>query len=162
MTLRMKPVSFVLTLLLAAGTLATQAWADSIGYVNIDKVIGGYEHAQSLMADMKVREADLRKMQADFVKQIEENRKANAKSPVTADSLEKTLGERLQAKVNEYRDWTKAQQTEVDKTVNVVIAQVAKRRAIDVVVAEQAVLIGGTDLTPEVITTLNKPAAPTK
>lgn len=144
---------------LAAGFVLSAfaaAFADTIGYVNLDRVIGGYDKAQTVLADVKVREAELRKMQADFVKQLEQSRKSNTKSPVTADALEKQLRDQLQARVGEYRDWATSKQKEIDDEINAAIKQVATQKSIDVVVNEQAVLMGGTNITNEVLTRLNK------
>jgi outer membrane protein len=148
--------------LLAVITMANSipvALADTIGYVNVDKVLGSYDKYQSVLADIKVREADLRKMQADFVKQLETNRKANAKSPVTADAMEKGLRDKLQARFNEDRDWATTKQKEIDTAVNGTIKQVAMQKGVDVVVNEQALLLGGVDLTNEVVSALNKGGA---
>jgi outer membrane protein len=132
----------------------------SIGYVDLEKVISDYGKAQTVMADIKVKEADLRKMQADFVKQLEVNRKANAKSPVSSDALEKELNEKLNAKLNEYRDWAATKQKEVDNDLKATIRDVAKAKNVDVVLTRQAVFEGGADLTNDVLSKLNTSASP--
>jgi outer membrane protein len=156
---RFTPVSRVLPLLLAVvllGASSLSSWADTIGTINLEKVIGSYDKAQTVMADLKVREADLRKLQADFSKQLEDARKANAKSPVTSDALEKDLTNKLKAKLNEFRDWATLQQKTVDDDLNLAIKTVAQRKGVDVVVSEASVLLGGQSITNDVITELNK------
>ena len=145
----------VLTLALATtGALAT--WADAIGYVNLDQVVNGYDKAQTTFADIKVREAEIRKQQAEYLRQIRKNQKANAKSPVANDTMTKQLKERLSASMTEFKDWSTKQQKELDNTINTTIKTVAKQKNISMVVNKQAVVLGGTDLTADVITALNK------
>lgn len=131
------------------------AFADSIGLVDLDKIVTGYNKAQSVMADIKVKEAELRKMQADYVKQLEESRKNNPKNPVANDQLEKDLNVKLNAKLTEYRDWTVNKQKEIDTDLETTIKEVAKGKNVDVVLSKQAVFQGGTDITNDVLSRLN-------
>jgi outer membrane protein len=140
----------------AAVSLSTaSAFADSIGLVDLDKVVGNYNKAQSVMADIKVKEAELRKMQADFVKQLEESKKNNPKNPVANDQLEKDLNAKLNARLSEYRDWTTTKQKEIDTDLETTIKDVARGKNIDVVLSKQAVFQGGTDITNDVLSRLN-------
>ncbi len=143
---------------LLAGLLLTTAaaYAQNIGVVDIEKVIGNYNKAQTVMADSKVREADLRKMHADFAKQLEEARKNQPKNPVATEQMEKDLQGKLAAKVNEYRDWSTTKQKEIDTALETTIRDVAKAKALDVVLAKQAVFQGGTDITNEILSRLNR------
>ncbi len=131
------------------------AQADSIGYVDFDKILSGYDKALSILSDIKVREAEIRKMQADFVKQVEVSHKNSPKNPVSANQLEKELNQKLQAKVQEYRDWATVQQKAIDQSLENAIKEVAATKSIDVVLTRNAVFDGGTDLTNEVLAKLN-------
>ncbi|MEB3207249.1 MAG: OmpH family outer membrane protein [Vampirovibrionales bacterium] len=152
-------------MILASSLLATVCafpslvHAEMIGYVNFEKVFTDYDKAQGIMADMKVKEADLRKLQADFVKQIEETRKANSKNPVANETLEKELSSKLNTKVNEYRDWSAQQQKIIESDIKTAVQKAASTRGVDVVLTEQAVFQGGLDLTADVLTKLNAAAA---
>lgn len=137
-----------------SGALAT--WAESIGYVNLEQVINAYDKAQTTFADIKVREAEIRKQQAEYLRQIRKNQQSNSKSPVANDTMSKELKERLSASMNEFKDWSTKQQQELDSTINSTIKNVAKQKNISVVVNQQAVVIGGTDITADVISALNK------
>lgn len=147
----------VTALSLAASLLLAPAvaLADAIGYVDLEKVAGGYDKAQSFASDVKVKEAELRKMQADFVKQIEDAKKSSPKTPVSGNQLEKDLNDKLSAKVREYRDWASTRQKEIDQALETSIKSVAKARSVDVVLPRQAVLNGGVDMTAEVLARLN-------
>ena len=151
-----KVVLSALSTLLLSSSVMSAAMADNVGYVDTQKVYKNYSKAQTLIADIKVREAELRKVQADYVKQLEENKKKNKKSPVAVDTMEKDLKQKLQTRLNEYRDWAQSQQKNLDDSVQAVIKSTAQKRNVDVVVSRQAVLLGGTDLTADVITALNK------
>ena len=128
----------------------------NIGIIDLDKVVGNYGKAQSVMADIKVKEADLRKVQADYVKQLEDTRKTQAKNPVLSDQLEKDLNNKLSVKLNEYRDWSSARQKEIDNDLQTTIKAVAQSKGLDVVLSKDAVFQGGSDMTNEVLSRLNK------
>lgn len=127
-----------------------------IGYVDLDRVVKGYDKAQVFYADMKVREADIRKQQAEFVRKIELDRNSNSKNPVSNDALAKQLKDRLQASLNEFKDWSTVQQKTLDESIDTTIKSVAKQRNVDVVVNEKIIVTGGVDLTADVVTALNK------
>jgi outer membrane protein len=145
-----------LGMLSVALMLGQVAHAAGIGTIDLDKVVGGYNKAQSVMSDIKVKEADLRKMQADYVKQLEDARKANAKNPVTADQLEKDLNAKLTTKLTEYRNWSTAKQKEIDNDLQVTIKAVAAAKGLDIVLSKDAVFQGGSDITNDVLGKLNK------
>lgn len=134
---------------------AEPAGKANIGYINLDRIYGTYDRAQGLMADIKVKEAELRKMQADYVKQLEESRKNNPKSPVAVDQLEKDLNDKLTVKINEYRGWATTKQKELDDDITNTAKAVAQSQGIDVVLTQQAIFLGGDDLTQAVLTKLN-------
>ncbi|MDH4379503.1 MAG: OmpH family outer membrane protein [Vampirovibrionales bacterium] len=146
---------------MGVSTLASTAFADAIGYVDFEKLMGEYDRAQSFMADAKVREAELRKLQADYVKQIEETRKNAPKNPVASNTLEKQLNDQLGVKVQEYRDWSTSQQKSIDDSLQAAVKDAAKTRQINVVLARQAVFEGGVDITSDVLTRLNTTASAT-
>lgn len=163
----------LMTAALLAATVLTlgqaTSFADSIGYVDMEKVVSDYGKAQETMADIKVREAELRKMQAEFVKKIEEARKGAPKSPVGSSQLEKDLANQLNMKIDEYRDWATTKQKQIDEALQSAVDKAALTKKVDVVLAKQAVFNGGVDLTSDVLRTLNAtnlapaaPAAPTK
>jgi len=152
--------AMTLTVLSTGMVLAAPASAPArntgIGIIDLDKVVGNYGKAQSVMADIKVREADLRKTQADYLKQLEDTRKTQAKNPVSSDQLEKDLNNKLSIKLNEYRDWSTAKQKEIDTDLQTTIKAVAQAKGLDVVLSKDAVFQGGADITSEVLSRLNK------
>jgi outer membrane protein len=142
---------------LLAGMLSMgMAMAEVIGVVDLDKVMSNYNKAQSVLADIKVREADLRKLQADYAKQLEDAKKNNPKNPIAADQMEKDLTNKLTVRINEYRDWTATKQKEIDTALEVSIRDAAKAKGVNVVLSKQAVFDGGVDITNDILSRLNK------
>jgi outer membrane protein len=137
---------------------ATAFAADTVGYVDFAKLLSGYEQFQSFQADSKVKEAEINKMKADFVKQLEDNRKAAASNPIANENMEKQLAEKFRVRVADYQTWLNTKTKDIDTRVNATIKAVAQKQGVSVVLDKDQVLVGGVDLTNEVISTLNKPA----
>jgi outer membrane protein len=158
-TKKIAPVllSFALLFSTVGTTTATFA-ADTVGFVDFSKLLGGYEQFQSFQADSKVKEAEINKMKADFVKQLEVNNKTAASNPIQNENLEKQLAEKFRVKVTEYQTWLTNKNKEIDNRVNATIKSVATKQGVSVVLDKDQVLVGGVDLTNEVIGSLNKPA----
>jgi outer membrane protein len=154
-SLSSRVVGLALGALLVA--LPVQSWADTLGFVNYQKIMTGYDKAQALMADAKVKEAELQKVKADYIKQIEDSRKLNAKNPLITQNLEKQLLTQLEAKVRELQTWGNTQQQLIENHVQDTIKLVAQRKGVSVVLDQAAVVMGGADLTTDVVTTLNRP-----
>jgi len=158
-TKKVAPVLFGFGLLVATTVSSLSAFAaDTVGYVDFSKLLGGYEQFQSFQADSKVKEAEINKMKADFVKQLEVNNKTAASNPIQNENLEKQLAEKFRVKVTEYQTWLTNKNKEIDNRVNATIKAVATKQGVSVVLDKDQVLVGGVDLTNEVISSLNKPA----
>ncbi|HEY9745152.1 MAG TPA: OmpH family outer membrane protein [Oculatellaceae cyanobacterium] len=135
---------------------ALQAYAaDSIGTVDYDKLLRSYNKAQLFSDDMKIKEQDLEKMRAEFVKQIREAKTKQPNNPVAVEQLQKTLEEKLNTKLNEYRNFQEAQAKALENEMNTAIETVARSKNLSVILAKQTVFVGGTDITNEVLARLN-------
>ena len=158
-TRKVMPCLVGLGVLVATAVTSASAFAaDTVGFVDFSKLLSGYEQFQSFQADSKVKEAEINKMKADFVKQLEVNNKAAASNPIQNENLEKQLAEKFRVKVTEYQTWLNTKNKEIDTRVNTTIKAVATKQGVSVVLDKDQVLVGGVDLTNEVITVLNKPA----
>ena len=158
-TKKVAPAVLGLGLLVATTVASASAFAaDTVGFVDFSKLLGGYEQFQSFQADSKVKEAEINKMKADFVKHLEDGRKTAASNPIQAENLEKQLAEKFRVKVTEYQTWLNNKNKEIDNRVNSTIKAVATKQGVSVVLDKDQVLVGGVDLTNEVISSLNKPA----
>lgn len=138
-----------------ATTTGLGALADVVGFVDSNKLQGSSDKSQALVADINSRKADLRKIEADYAKQIQDARKANAKNPVATKGLEQQLQSQYEAKVKEFANWQKTRMEAYATEIDNAIKTVAQRKGVNVVVDSQAIYFGGIDLTNDVISTLN-------
>lgn len=142
-----------ISLVLVAVTLFVSlgANADTIGIVDLDKILSSYNKAQTVQADLQVKEAELQKFIADAQKQLK-----SASTPVEKKNLEDKLTEEFKKKGEAFKDEQAKQWKMIEDNVYSTIQSVAKSKKIDVVINQNAVLVGGADITDEVITSLNK------
>jgi Skp family chaperone for outer membrane proteins len=149
-------LTLVLSLLIIAGSGfgAAQA-ADTIGTVDYDKLVRSYNKAQLFSDDMKSKEADLEKMRAEFVKQVREAKTKQPNNPVAVDQLQKSLEDKLSAKLNEYRSQQESQAKALEEEMNNAIESAARSKNLSVILAKQTVFVGGTDITNDVLSRLN-------
>jgi Skp family chaperone for outer membrane proteins len=150
-------------LMLTVGSLHAFA-ADSIGTVDYDKLVRSYNKAQIFSDDMKAKEAALEQMRAEYVKQIREAKVKQPNNPVAVDQLQKSLEDKLNAKVQEYRAAQDNQAQSLETEMNTAIEAAAKNKNLSVILAKQTVFVGGTDITNDVLSRLNAgaPAASNK
>jgi Skp family chaperone for outer membrane proteins len=148
-------ITLVLSLMVVAVTSVKAFAADTIGTVDYDKLIRSYTKAQLFNDDMKSKEAELEKMKAEFVKQIRETKAKQPNNPVAVDQLQKSLEEKLQTKLNEYRSFQESQAKTLETEMSNAIEGVAKSRNLSVILAKQTVFVGGTDITNDVLSRLN-------
>jgi Skp family chaperone for outer membrane proteins len=149
-------------LVLGMGGLRAAHAADTIGTIDYEKLVRSYNKAQMFNDDMKAKEADLEKMQAEFVKQIREAKTKQPNNPVAVDQLQKSLEDKLAAKVNEYRDTQASKAKSLEDAMTTTIQDVARGKNLSVIIAKQSVFVGGTDITNDVLTRLNATPATTK
>ncbi len=158
---RLLTIALSVLVLGLGGFRAAQA-ADSIGTVDYDKLIRSYNKAQIFSDDTKAKEADIEKMKAEFGKQLREAKSKQPNNPVAVDQLQKSLEDKLVAKINEYRDAQESQAKSLETAMNNAIETVAHSKSLSVILSKQAVVVGGTDITNEVLTKLNAGAPATK
>ncbi|MEB3287529.1 MAG: OmpH family outer membrane protein [Vampirovibrionales bacterium] len=145
--------------IVASVTFALNAFAESVGTVDFEKLMASYNKAQAFNDDMKIRERELEKLRAEYAKQLRETKTSQPNNPVALDQLEKDLQGKFAVKMNESRDWMLAKTKEIDTEVNNAISAVASAKKVDLVVTKQAVLHGGTDITNDVLAKLNAGAS---
>lgn len=142
-----------LTVLGVVGALALStlgSFASEIGVVNLDDVLAGYSKAQDVSADLKVKEAELQKFLADAQKQLKD-----AATPVERKNLEAKLTDEFKQRSDSFRDLQAKQYKMLEDNVFAAIESVSKSKKLDVVLNKAGVLIGGTDITNDVLSTLN-------
>ncbi len=143
---------------------ATAAKGPVVGIVDRDKVITGYQKAQTAAEELKKSEEKVQKLIEDSNKQYEEGKTAH-KPPAELEGLQKRLQGQIDEEVRKVQ--TRAQQLEsqLESDIDAAIKAEAASRHVDVVILKQAVLMGGTDLTDGVVkrltglATAGRPAA---
>ena len=135
---------------LTLGFSANIASAETIGVVDLDKVINSYTKAQNVSAELKVKEAELQKFLADAQKKLKDTA-----SPLDRKNLEDKLTAEFKTKSDAYRNYQVTQMKSIEDNVFGTIEKIAKDQNVDVVINKAAVLVGGCDITDKVVTTLN-------
>ncbi len=156
----MKPIQMVLASLLASAVLTGSALAQQVGIVDMQEVTQKYTKAQELAIKVKNREDDLQKLRDSLLGKLKAGDKM---TPVEKKNLEDKLNTEFATKFQEYRDWTVTQEQSLKSDFDDALKQVAQNQKLDLIIAKQTVLMGGRDITTDVIDALNKStAAPAK
>lgn len=128
----------LLTLIMAlvmALACATSAFAEELGYVNVERVFRSYPDIQTTMSVINL---ERQKAENEF----------NEKAPKLDDKGRRELGEKLSAQVDKKET---SLLNPIREKIRKTIGQVAKAHGIANVVDASAVVFGGKDLTEEVI-----------
>lgn len=128
----------LLTLIMAlvmALACATSAFAEDLGYVNVERVFRSYPDIQTTMSVINL---ERQKAENEF----------NEKAPKLDDKGRRELGEKLSAQVDKKEA---SLLNPIREKIHKTIGQVAKSHGINNVVDASAVVFGGKDLTEEVI-----------
>ena len=114
--------------------------------VDVQQLINNTASVRELQAEMAVKQQDLQKWiqeaQADIAKQSQKAKK---------DELTKKYDEELAQKQQELQLEYAKKLTEIDKKVTKIIKKEAKAEGFDIILAKNAVIAGGKDITKEVI-----------
>lgn len=128
----------LLTLIMAlvmALACTTSAFAEDLGYVNVERVFRSYPDIQTTMSVINL---ERQKAENEF----------NEKAPKLDDKGRRELGEKLSAQVDKKEA---SLLNPIREKIRKTIGQVAKAHSIANVVDASAVVFGGKDLTEEVI-----------
>lgn len=144
---------FITSLLCMIVFLSCSAIANAkeTGVIDLNKIIENYTEAQEIAADLKVKESELQK----FVVEAQEKIK-DAKSPVEKKNLEEKLGEQFNIKRKAFARQQSEKWQEIETKIFEKIEQLSKEKNFELVLNKQAVIIGGNDITDEVIKQLNE------
>lgn len=151
----LKSAMFGAILMAMVAFCPSPANAGEFAVVDVNSVVENYTKAQEVAADLKVKESEMQKFLKDAQEQIEK-----AKTPVEKQALEKKLGEQFELKRKAYLNSQADKWQAVEKDIIDTINSVAAKRKSDMVFNKSAVIVGGTDITDEVIKQLNS-AKPT-
>lgn len=138
-----------------AGPSMAAAPSGAIGYVDTQRVFQGYKEAQTAQNRFRKEAQDYQEELANAQKKLEEARKAG-KSDAEINKMQKQYEDQLKPKKARVEALDRELSGKIKKQIEQVIGQVAKGRGIATVVDKQVILYGGTDLTADVLSRLNK------
>ena len=132
------------------GAFADQA-VGVIGVVDMSKILTNYKGAQDVSSDIRSQQQEIQKMIDDARNQVKA-----AKTDKEKTELEKTLTEKIQKRDNDFKsDYDKKVQALQDTIVGMV-RKVAEEKKIDFIMKKDDIVVGGQDITDDVIGYLNK------
>ncbi|MDA1353255.1 MAG: OmpH family outer membrane protein [bacterium] len=154
----MKLKRLLFTAVLALGVVAstvTTALADSIGYVDMQRVFVAFTETKKAEDNFKKKQDKLKK---EFEKRQEKVEKAKEKGKPEKEIREliEELEEELKPQQEELMQLHSQLMSELKQKILFAVRASAKEYGIDVVVDKQAVYNGGFDLTDFVIERLNR------
>lgn len=147
----MKKQAGIVLAVLALSVPHMAGFAEGIGVLDVEKVLGSYEKVQSAVADLKVKEADLEKFAADAGKSVK-----LAKTQEESRNLELNYSKQLEEKKVAYRQEQSHVVERIQADVFIAIRSVADSRKVKLVIRKDSIIYGADDLTDEVIGILNK------
>jgi len=156
----MKKITLIITALIYSFIFicsTAAAKTETIGVVDINKILANYTVAQEVTANLKVQENELKKFVEKSKKRIK-----NAKTPIERNNLKEKLSAQFNIKRNAYAKDQSEKWQKIENNVLAKIKKVAKDKKIDIILNKQSVIIGGEDITGKVIDGLNKEAKKSK
>ncbi|OGI00177.1 MAG: hypothetical protein A2Y25_00320 [Candidatus Melainabacteria bacterium GWF2_37_15] len=148
---KFKLIALTLISLFVFTTFSTAAPSKDFGVVDLNKVIDNYTEAQKVAADLKVKENELQGFVEDAQKKVKE-----AKSPVEKKNLEEKFSEEFNIKRNAYVKSQSEKWDTIESNILKGIQEIYTRKKLEMVFNKQSVIVGGTDITDELIKNLNE------
>ncbi len=128
-----------------------------IGTINAAKVMGSYDEARKALEEIQKADAALKDKIAAKRKLIEEARTAN-KTETELQMMAEQFQLEIEPEAKKLEAESKAKSEKVQTAVETAIKDVASEQKLDVVLVQEAVLFGGTDISDAVVKKLGGPA----
>lgn len=145
----------IIIALAAMGTLFCSTLGASaeqkIGFVDMSRILSGYTKAQDVTSDVKKQQEQIQKMIADARNQVKA-----AKTDQERQDLEKKLTAQIQDKNNAFKVDYEKQVQKLQDSILSTVKQVAENKKMDFIFKKDNVLVGGQDITDDVLAALNK------
>jgi len=146
MNLKKKILSLSLVSLLMLGTTAFAATDQKIAVVDINQVVSASPQVKALSKSQKAKAEEIAKFMKTAQTNIEKQTTEEGKKQLT-QKYEKELIAKKEANQKEYNTKLK----ELDKSITAQITQQAKSMGYTMVIAKNAVVVTGDDITKDVI-----------
>lgn len=153
----MKKISFLLLLALLLSPVA--AFADNIGFIDMEKIFSKANMIKKYESENEKRRTEYQKFVKEREDKIEEAKKAN-KGEDEVKKLIAKFEEEIRPKQEELSKIENDFRQKFFTTMTTTSEKVAKSLGVDVVVDKRAILTGGTDITEFVISRLNDENSP--
>lgn len=141
---------FVLTL-----ALVQFVHAESLGFIDVQKVFLGYKEAQKLSEQFEEKQRDFKKdydaKEAEVMKAIREG-----KSQAEIDKMKENIKSELEPKQKQLQDFNERSTLKIREEIVKATKDVAKDVGLTMVLDQKVFIIGGLDLTDLVLKKLNK------
>ncbi|MGE4169507.1 MAG: OmpH family outer membrane protein [Candidatus Margulisiibacteriota bacterium] len=153
----MKSLKIALFALVAVFALsfATQSFADSIGFVDMEKISVNYKEAKKVQDELQQKRLEYQKIFEEKQKEVETARRKGKKDEEIQKMIDKIEGELKPKQESMLKYEAEKQRTLLSKIVEV-SKKTAKEYGIDTVLDKRVVYAGGFDLTDFVLEKLNK------
>lgn len=135
--------------------LALPAFADNIGFLDMEKFFSSYKEGKKIQEDINGRRESFKKYVNDRQEKIEEAAKKNKKEE-ELNKMRRKAEEEVSAEQKKLMQYEMDVQQRLYSRVMDVASQVAKEYGIDVVLDKRVVYAGGFDLTDFVLQKFNK------
>lgn len=145
---------FVLALVTCVIMLTGSAYAESIGYIDLERIYVGFKDARDIQKDLMQKRDEFQKLVEEKEKSVQTAREKGKKDADITKMIEEIEAE-LTPKREELFKYQAQRQQEVAEKILQVTQKTAKEYGIDIVLTKQVVLFGGFDLTSFVLEKLN-------
>ncbi len=152
----------VLTVALMAGLSSPSMAIDiKVATIHPNKIIQSYPKAQKLMQDLAKSEADLNKKVLEKKAALDKAKSEN-KTQTELQMMAEQMRLEIEPEAKKLEAESGKRSEEVETSIKQAIEAVAKENKYDLILTEEAVLYGGTDVSDLVLKKLNATTATTK
>lgn len=144
-------VALVLIFVLCTKTAAMAETAINVGVIDITQVWEKYEKSVTIDKAADAKDVELEKFLLEKKRLI-----AGGTSPVERKNLEDKYSKEFQCKVEETKKWYVQEQQKLETNIMTAVQEVATTKNLPAVFNKKMVILGGVDITSDVITILNK------
>jgi len=138
-----------------SGGIATKAYAEVIGYVDMQDVFVNYKKIQDLDKQAKEKKTDFDKKIGQWEEKIKKA-ESDKKPQAELDRLKKERDDELNPQRDALMQENNQKLAEVQQDIIAAVKSTAEQYGVDVVLAKQVILFGAWDLTAPVLKRLNK------
>ena len=150
----LRKISIICLVVAMLISFPVKGFADVIGYVNMQSIFADYKEANKAQEELEKKQKELEKELTKRQDKIEAAKKKN-KSEEALKKMYEKFEKELQPKKEALLKLNSELTTKIRRKIIAAVKTVSKEYGIDVVVAKQAVLYGGFNLTDFVLEKLN-------